>query len=151
MTRVAIQSTKLILRSAMATAVVASIALIVAGCKPAREPAGIVAGRVVNQDKPVTDANIYFEKVDDDYAVFASLQVDGSFKLKTHDYGGLPAGSYRIAVRPDPGKVVILAGDDKPQLSHPLIPSQFMDANTSGLTADVKSGENPAFHFDLGK
>ena len=134
----------------IAPLLLASIVLSSLGCQPTREAPGIVVGRVVNLDKPITDANIYFEKVGDDYSVFAGLQADGSFQLKTHDYGGLPAGSYRIAVRPDPGKRVILVGDNN-QLSHPLIPPQFMDVNTSGLTADVKTGENPAFHFDLGK
>lgn len=116
-----------------------------------RDPPGIVTGRVTNNTKPVTDANIYFEKVGDDYAVFESLRADGTFQIKTHDLGGLPAGSYRIAVRPDPGKAARLVGDAPDQLSHPLIPAACMNAQTSGLTVEVRVGENPSFDFDLGK
>ncbi len=129
----------------------AGLLLITLGCAPAREPPGIVIGRVVNRDKPITNALIYFEKIDDDYAVFESLAADGGFQLKTHDYGGLPAGSYRIAVRPDPGKSMALVGDAPTPRAHPLIPERFMDTKTSALSAEVKAGENPLYLFDLGK
>jgi len=121
------------------------------GCGTPQESPGVVKGRVVNQGKPITDANIYFEKADADHSVFANLQTDGTFHLKTNVSAGLPAGSYKIAVRPDPGKMVILVGDESKKLNHPLIPERFMDAATSGLKAEVRPGENPPFEFDLGK
>lgn len=120
------------------------------GCSTGDNP-GIVKGKVVNKGKPVTDANIYFEKADGDHSVFATLQADGTFQIKTNVSGGLPAGKYRIAFRPDPGTKVVLVGDTGAKLSHPLIPEHFFDSKTSGLSVEVRPGDNPPFEFDLGK
>lgn len=124
------------------------------GCKDAREPPAIVRGQVTNAGRPVTDAVIYFEKEDADYSIYAPLDANGAFQMKTFDYGGLPEGAYKIAFRPDPSKnqPPPLAGDaGKAPLVHPLIPPHFMKTETSGLRVEVKKGENPAFHWDLGK
>lgn len=124
---------------------------LLAACGPRTEPPGIVQGRVVHQDKPVTDANIYFEKADADYSVFATLDADGNFQLKTNTVAGLPAGTYRVAFRPNPATKTVLVGDEGPKLSHPLIPDRFFDPATSGITVEVRAGDNPLFNFDLAK
>ena len=133
-------------------AVVLFAALSAGGCGPRREPPGIVQGRVTNLGKPVTDAVIYFDKDGDDYSVFAPLDGEGAYQVKTFDYGGLPAGTYRIRLKPAAEGMTALAGDaQKKEPAHQLIPRRFQDVNTSGLRAEVQSGENPAFDFDLGK
>src|SRR5262245_36128200 len=124
-----------------------------AGCEKPRDPPGIVRGQVTNAGKPVTDAVIYFEKEGEDYSIYDRLDASGNFQMKTHDYGGLPEGTYRVAIRPDPAKnQPPLAGDaNKAPMVHPLIPPPFMKAETSGLRVEVKKGANPTIAWDLGK
>lgn len=128
-------------------------AALLAGCGASREPPGIVRGQVTSAGKPVTDAVIYFEKEDADYSIYVRLDESGNFQMKTFDYGGLPEGAYRIAIRPDPARnQPPLAGDaNKAPLVHPLIPAHFMKSETSGLRVLVKRGENPPIRWDLGK
>lgn len=116
-----------------------------------REPPAIVKGRVLHNGRPVTSAVVYFEKEGDDHSVFATLTADGTFQIKTFDYGGLPQGSYRIAIKPVPGDEVFLVGDKRETLNHPLIPTRFTQAETSGLRIEVKTGDNPPIEWDLAK
>src|SRR5690348_10813805 len=86
----------------------------IVGCGERRDPPAIVRGQVTNAGRPVTDAVIYFENEDESkpYSIFAILDASGNYQMKTHDYGGLPEGAYKISIRPDPAKnQPPLAGD----------------------------------------
>ena len=125
------------------------LATFVVGCGAQREPPALVEGRVVNAGRPVTEAVVYFEKEGTDHSLYVRVGPDGEFKVKTFDYGGIPSGKYRIAIKPDVSQGVHLVGDDKKTLAHPLIPEHFMKSETSGLRVEVKQGENPAILWDL--
>jgi len=122
-----------------------------AGCqKP--PPLGTVSGRVTLGKEPVRNASIVFEKEDGNVSVFAYLDPEGRFKIQTHDAAGLPPGKYRVAVRPAaPAKESeALVGQETPLGVHPQLHERFNKHATSNLSAVVKVGENPEFHFDLG-
>ena len=121
------------------------------GCGVRRDPPAVVEGRIVNAGRPVTDAVVYFENEASDHSLYVRVGPDGEFKVKTFDYGGIPAGTYRIAIKPDVRQGVHLVGDDKTTLSHPLIPDYAMKSEPSGLRVEVKQGENPAIFWDLAK
>lgn len=127
------------------------------GCKdgPARGP---VRGRVTLGDEPVKGATIVFENAAQGVTVTAVLNDDGTYEVKTYQGDGLPEGSYSVAVIPgrmlQSADEIPLAGKN-PEKAIPKnpspIPPRYHKSATSGLTADVKAGSNPAFDFRLEK
>ena len=126
------------------------------GCGARSEPLGVVTGRVVHQGKPVSGGTVIFQSADGRTSIRAPLADDGTFRMETFDQKGLPPGKYRVAVKPasSAGGAVPLAGEGKEAgaaQAHPLIPARFHDPETSKLTAEVRTGDNPPLEFDLGR
>jgi hypothetical protein len=130
--------------------------LVLAGCGTAKEPVVRVQGRVTFQGQPVTNALVIFQKEDSAEAVFAELNAEGGFQIATHNRAGLPAGRYRVAVKPVPGadSPPPLAGMEKdapPPRPHPHIPAKFHTVESSGLTITVAMGSAGPLELDLGR
>jgi len=139
-------------RIAVVYLVVSLIASALAGCQS--EPdIGVVRGTVKLKGQPVTSGTITMEGGPSQISLMAPIGADGSYEMKTHDAGGLPPGSYKVAVsdqRIAEGDLVVLATDvQKSRPTGPTIPQKYRSIETSGLTADVKPGDNPPFDFDL--
>jgi hypothetical protein len=131
-----------------------AILLVVAivGCQGDPE-IGVVRGTVKLKGQPITSGTITMEGGPSQISLMAPIGADGTYEMKTHDAGGLPPGSYKVAVsdqRIAEGDLVVLATDvKKAQSPGPNIPQKYRTIETSGLTAEVKSGDNPPFDFDL--
>ena len=82
-----------------------------------------------------------------------ALQSDGSYVARTHDLAGLPPGTYQVAITPrtfGDGETPLIEGPPSARAPPPTaIPAKYQDVATSGLTATVKAGANPAFDFPL--
>lgn len=113
---------------------------------------GVVRGQVTLSGAPLAAGTVIFRSADGSLSMFADLAEDGSFRMLTHGSAGLPPGSYQVAVKPRPAGL-----PEKPLVGEihqappprQSIPSRYWDAQTSGLTAEVKAGSNSPFVFDL--
>lgn len=106
-------------------------------CGCTKEPNPEVTGKVTFKGQPVPNAVVFFNPESGPASGGATLQ-DGTFKMLTKRAGdGVLEGKCKVAITPvDPVKL-------------PLgIPARYIDAETSGLTANVEDGEN-VFDFEL--
>ena len=131
---------------------VAGALAIIAGCK--RDPdVGVVRGVVKLQGKPLTGGTIKMEGGPAQIALMAPIGEDGSYAMQTYEADGLPPGSYKVAIssqRIAAGDLGVLVTDaQKAPPPTVNIPKKYASVETSGLTADVKPGDNPPFNFDL--
>ena len=80
----------------------------------------------------------------------AALEKDGTFIVQTHQPEGLPAGRYRVSIKPPRANVPSLEYqpvEKIPREDYTNIPEQYHDPGTSGISIDVApTGRR---HFDL--
>ena len=130
-----------------------TFALLVAGCGGSSGMAP-VSGSVTYKGKPVAKANVSFTPVEGTGRAAAGFTDDsGRYTLGTLTASdGARAGKYRAAV--------IARGPDRPPKAgetgsgmpgemmpgDPVIPTKYFQAETSGLTFEVKRGSN---RFDI--
>ena len=133
----------------------AAVCALAAGCsdRPALAP---VKGTVTLDGKPLAAGSITFEAKG--LRPATGKIVNGEIvELTTYDAGdGVPVGQHKVSVTAteDPASAVVAnPGDAKaPKANYmvgkSLIPARYNDPSTSGLTADIKKGEN-AVEFKL--
>jgi hypothetical protein len=103
--------------------------ILVAGC--GRSGYGQVEGKVTFKGQPLVGAVIFFVP-ERGPAAAGAIGDDGSYRLLTKRPGdGAVVGRCKVAV---------VSSDP---VNKPLpIPTKYLDAETSGLTAEVKEGQN---------
>mgnify|MGYP003879164705 CR=1 FL=1 len=106
--------------------------------------------------KPVTGATVFFENAETGVAMNAPLDSDGHYEVKSYQGAGLPPGKYTVAVTPGgvmrPEENDVLAGDAKAERAKwpvTAVPERYHKGTTSGLSVEVKEGDNPPFDFTL--
>jgi len=138
--------------------VVATSLVVVLGCAEPASVRGVVRGRVSLDSKAVTGATVFFENTETGVARNAQLERDGRYEVKNHQGAGLPPGTYRVAVlpggvmTPEEADNTPLAGEAKAERAkQPVtpVPEKYHKTETSGLTVEVKAGDNPPFDFTL--
>lgn len=102
---------------------------------------GTVAGKIELDGKPLSGMQILFEDTKQGFRASAGVQ-DGNYKFESP----LVVGNYQVAVLAPPAPPPGEASKQKPGL--PAVPKKYLDGAKSGLTADVKSGDN-TFDFKL--
>jgi hypothetical protein len=131
-------------------ALAAVIAACVSGCSSG--PAlGDVKGTVTLDGKPLAKGSIRFETTG---ARPATAQIENGQIIEATTYqpgDGVPVGTHKIAifanadassaVVPDPGKAGPTPGANY-MSGKSLIPEHYSDPEKSGLTAEIKRGEN---------
>ncbi len=128
---------------------VASLVVLAAGCSD-RPSLGKVKGTVTLDGTPLPYGTVTFELAG--HRPATGKIVDGTItEVTTYDPGdGAPVGSHRVAVtaNAEPGPAVAAnPGDGKAPAGNymsgkSLIPAAYNDPSTSGLTAEIKGGEN---------
>jgi len=145
------------LRARVCCAIAAAL-LITLGCSKKPPARGVVQGRVTIGSKPVTGATVFFENTETGIAMNAVLDQDGRYEVKSHLGVGLPPGKYHVAVTPggvmtpEEADTTPLAGEAKAERAkQPVtpVPVKYHDPATSGITIEVKEGNNPPFDFTL--
>jgi hypothetical protein len=119
------------------------VAFALVGCGSSDGPKTYpVKGNVTYRGQPVTSGMVLLTPQDSGHAATGNLEKDGTFRLTTFkkDDGAAP-GKYHVAVQVFPSEGAGLPGAEfagKP----PPVPPKYMNAATSGLSAEIKAGEN---------
>jgi len=124
-------------------------ALVVSGCGPGRER-GTLSGTVKFQGKPVTEGMVILS--DPDHGDFKTYPIrpDGTFEAKAEDGKGIWAGQYRVAVAPKLAEPEMGASKGPPKIPIPSnIPPRYWKPETSGISVEVKEGENEPLAIEL--
>jgi len=132
-------------RALAGTLLVAALSVWLTGCGEAgpTTPTGTVKGKVTLKGAPITAGTIAFVS-DKGNAASAVLGADGSFTLKGQFGEKIPVDTYKVSVTP-PDQGVIKMEPGKPLPPPPSIPGldpKYGNHMTSGLTEEVKEGEN---------
>ena len=109
------------------------------GCDQSR-PLGRVTGHVTLDEKVCNDVVVVFSSEAEQVFMAAPVNEEGAYQVQMAEGFGLPLGTYAVTIRPAPPK-----SWDRPQTSSP-VPERYSDADASGLTLVVESGEN---EFDI--
>ena len=135
----------------------AAVVATMSGCGKTRRDRGIVTGKVTYKGKTLQFGTVIFEPETGQYAT-GLIQPDGTFQMKTRGEGeGVPVGKSKV-------RFVCFAGQDpsvKPDapsrpvhgetvvMGKSLIPQKYLSSETSGITVDVKPGNNEPIIFGL--
>jgi hypothetical protein len=119
------------------------LVVVALGCSDGSQgPSAVVAGKVTLGGAPVPAGTVLF-MTDDGQAASAELNADGDYVVHCSP------GRYKIAVTPPPPPDPLAAPAAPATQSSPIaqsIPPRYRDLGRSGLTIDVKQGDN---QFDI--
>ncbi len=134
-----------------------TIAAFVSGCgKPLRDRAP-VNGKVTYRGKPLSFGVVMFQPAAGQCAT-GDIQADGTFRMMTRREGeGVPVGKNAVRIACCEGHDPALnRGDLKTNtrrgegsLGKSLIPEKYTSFDTSGITINVKPGENETVVLNL--
>ena len=119
------------------------IAIIAIGCTKSDNPKTYpVNGKVSYRGQPVASGIVLLTPAESGHAATGNLEKDGTFHLTTFQKNdGAVPGKYQVAVQAFPAEGAGLPGAEfagKP----PPVPLKYMSAASSGLTAEIKAGDN---------
>ena len=109
----------------------------ITGCS-GKNPLGKVQGEVSYRGQVVPAAEVHFYSKERGVGAIARVEGEGKFSLDTP----LPVGTYSVYVTPpmlEPGDPAQTPAASVPTVQ---IPAKYRDMNTSGLSFEVKKGEN---------
>lgn len=129
--------------------------LLLAGCGKKGPALGLLQGKVRLDGKALTVGVVQFENESAGISIWVPVDDEGKYVARTHDMPGLPVGNYKVALKPygrwnvDPktGLPALLAEGKKEPA--PPIPPKYFTGETSGLSVEIKEGENPPFNIDI--
>ncbi|WP_425395293.1 hypothetical protein [Aeoliella sp.] len=108
-------------------------------------------GTVTYNGKPLEFGSVTFQPAAGGAIARAQIQPDGTFELTTDGRTGAPIGMNNVRVtcfaNQKPGAAQ--AGDGEASLGKALIPERYSRFSSSGLTIEVKAGENPPYEIEL--
>jgi len=107
--------------------------MLLPSCGP-RQRVGQVAGKVLNRGRPLADGNVNFHLAEKGFGAITRLDASGNFTFPEP----LPTGTYAVYVTPP---------EPEPSPKGPIqkpanIPVKYRDPKTSGLSFEVKAGQN---------
>lgn len=147
----------------------ALLILIVPGCggggAEGGKPVFEASGTVTMFGKPLSGATVAFAPQGDQPTAFGTTEADGTFVLTTYAYGdGAAEGNFKVVVSKSAPAPTLEeeegADHDAPAESHDaamkngpsgagLVPVQYTTAAETPFTAEVKSGADNVFTFDI--
>jgi hypothetical protein len=115
--------------------------LLASGCAGSSDqPSAVVSGKVSLAGAPLSAGTVLF-MTDDGNAASAEIGEGGAYSAKC------PPGNYKVAVSPPAAPDPLVASvASQPVAKSPPIPKRYHDLGSSGLSVDVKAGEN---QFDI--
>lgn len=122
-----------------ANLVVAGLALVMGCGKAGPPPSAKCKGVVTYQGQPLAEAEIYFVSAQKGFSANASVN-QGNYEITA----GLPPASYKVFLTRPRITAPPMTGAPPPAAKEFLVPDKYLSETTSGLSADVKAGENTA-------
>ena len=113
-------------------------AVLLAGCfGTGAAPFSVVSGKVTLAGTPLTAGSLLL-MTDDGQAATVELGPDGGYTVHCHP------GNFKVAVTPPPpvDPLSVPAGTAPPPSNQSIIPRKYQDFASSGLSIDVKAGDN---------
>ena len=136
----------------------ATIAATMPGCGKAKRDRAVVTGKVTYNGEPLRFGTVIFEPGSGQFATGA-IQPDGTFQMETRGEGeGAPVGKCKVrfvcSSNQDPSAQAAAAKTGRMQgeglsMGRSLIPKKYLSSATSGITVDVKPGDNKPLVFEL--
>ena len=126
-----------------------------AGCGSNAPELAPATGNVIYKGEPVLFGSVQFQPITGGQFARGDIQPDGSFVLSTAELGeGAPVGLNRVRItsfesQNPRAKGTFQPADNEPIVGRSLIPRRYSSFGTSGLQAEVKSGTNEPFVFEL--
>lgn len=131
----------------MALVTLCCLAVVAAGCR--RGPVlGKVHGQVAFQGQPLEAGIIGFSNRQSGVHMTANLDAQGHYMVSMAKGFGLPPGSYLVAIYPFIADLPIGSTARPVHHEFPNIPAPYRKPETSGLSIEVREGDNP-FNVDL--
>ncbi|WP_417388441.1 carboxypeptidase-like regulatory domain-containing protein [Gimesia sp.] len=110
-------------------------------------PTGALSGKVTYKGEPVKEGLVQFNNPEKGFGGQAVIDEDGTYTV-TNSSGGLVTGTYQVSVVPP--TIEKSFGPDTPPSEvlkeMPNIPQKYHYPKSSGLTVEIKEGENT---FDI--
>lgn len=113
------------------------------GCNQSGNPQTYpVTGKVTYRGQPVKGGFVMLAPQAAGHAATGNLETDGTFRLTTFEKNdGAAPGQYFVAIQVFPAEGAGLPGAEFGN-KKPPIPQRYMSETSSGLTAEIKAGEN---------
>jgi hypothetical protein len=126
--------------------------IVLAGCGQNSETLIPVTGKVLYRGVPLNTGTIVFtpdtQRGGRGSAATAEIQKDGSYRLRTEQGEGAPAGWHRVTVQAFEMPLVELPKEHV-LIPRSLIPEKYRDPELSGLVREVKPGKENQIDLDL--
>lgn len=114
------------------------------GCGDGKIPLGKVSGVVTVNGKPLRKGQIeFFTDARPAYGTVENGEIVSVITYKTGD--GVPLGIHQVAIRPKIDEAAAMSPPKNgvsPFKADLSVPTKYQNAETSGLTAEIKRGEN---------
>lgn len=113
-------------------------------------PTGTVSGTVTLDGNPVA-ANVSFLNTEKGYSASGAADSSGNYSLSTKGSNAIPVGKYQVAVTEPPAKEMspeeameasLKSEDGSIPATDSAIPSKYNSPGGSGLSFEVKEGDN---------
>ena len=137
-------------------AVTAAVSL--PGCGSEKRDRATVTGRVTYKGEPLRFGTVIFEPEAGQFAT-GLIQPDGAFQMETRGEGqGAPVGKCKVRfvcfANQDPEAKPAGPENGFPEgeslgMGRSLIPEKYLSVATSGITVEVKPGDNEPLEFNL--
>jgi len=113
-------------------------------------PTGTVSGTVTLDGNPVA-ANVSFMNTEKGYTASGAADSSGKYSLSSNGSSSIPVGKYQVAVTAPPAKEMtpeeameasMKSEDGSTPVAESAIPAKYNSPGGSGLTFEVKEGDN---------
>ncbi|MBS0203449.1 MAG: hypothetical protein JSS49_11155 [Planctomycetes bacterium] len=119
---------------------------LVIGCGSSGPPKTAKAsGQVKLKGEPVTEGEIYFIAAEKGYSASSTLDSEGKFQITA----SLPPATYKVYFAGPKVTKPPMPGEPPPETKPFVVPNQYLSEATSGLSWEIKAGDNSAINFDL--
>ncbi|HEX5442782.1 MAG TPA: carboxypeptidase-like regulatory domain-containing protein [Pirellulales bacterium] len=127
-----------------------AVALLATGCGGGRGTKTYpVKGTVTLQGQPLADVVVSFYPEQGSRPPSGMTDAEGAFALSTFESkDGAPAGRYQVAIH-EPAPEMAEGDYSLPPEKPPRFPVKYTNPRESELVAEVKSGSDNTFTFDL--
>jgi len=127
--------------------IAATLAVAASGCMRKSGPeTAPVFGKVTFKGKPLPNGTVMFVPGEGP-AAYGEIGSDGNYRLSTNNADGAVLGTHKVSITAL-GDIGTALPEQRNPLPQSLLPRKYLNHDESGLTVEVKRGDN-VVNFDL--